>query len=1507
MGTASTPTDPPKLLLKTVPSHTAYYVAAKIGSQRQLLMLDSGCSKSLIPKTIFDQLPEHCCTPMTPIRQHGILANGDTIQFYGTTVLQIQLGTCTIQQPCIVADAQQHVLLGLDFFETQKCKLDFQHCKLFCGETRLQCCDEQGRALLTNVQLLKTTTIPPQSELLVTARVNIPWSHSTAIIEDNQRLKGIVIARAITQPKDQKVPLRLINVTDEQIQISAGQVLATCTTASQVETALPAGETSEKPFKQYVHEWCEKLPPSDREKGQQMLMKHQATFSQHKTDIGRTTVTKHDIQLIPGARPVKQRPYRQGPTQQAEIERQVQELQAQGLVQEGHGAWSSPVVLVQKKDGSWRFCVDYRRLNEVTVQDAYPLPRIDESLDALGGSKWFSTLDLTSGYWQVELEAQAKEKAAFATRSGLWEWQVLPFGLTCAPSTFERLMENVLRGLHWQTLLIYLDDIIVFSQDVEEHLTRLTEVFNRLQAAGLKLKPSKCDLFTERVNYLGHVITAQGIETAADKIAAVQEWPVPQHKTDVRSFLGTCGYYRRFIKGYSDIARPLSQISSARQTFSWTPECAQAFQTLKDKLTSAPILAYPDYKLPFILDTDASQVGIGAVLSQIQEGQERVIAYYSKMHSPEERNYCVTRQELLAIIKGVKHFRPHLYGKPFKVRTDHASLVWLLRNPNPSGQLARWIETLSVYQYSLEYRKGLVHSNVDGLSRTRCIACKQCQKWGMPNNEDFPPPSDAQTVWKLPPSSTETAPESDFPPLQPKHHHQPRAPRHQVDSLVVPSTLPPLAQRQQDDPVLGPVYRLVDRQIPLPDSLTLDRETKFLLERRGQLLIHEKVLCLQDKWRQRVTRVPILPQAERQAAIDEIHQQAHFGLAKTTVQLQQRYYWPGMRGEIRRRVKSCQACQQAKTTPHRHFHPQNHLHAGRPWQILAVDLCGPLPLTARGNTQILVIADHFTRWYDALPVPDGTAPTIAKILDERLFCYFGVPEVIHSDQGRQFESLLFQECCALWGCQKTRTAPYHPQGNSVVERLNRTLGNSLRALLLEHQTADWDEVLPQIMRTLRATPHRSTQETPNYLMLGREVRLPPDALAPAESEAMTVESYALQLQQRIQEAGQILRQLQKTTARTPDGEEVSKFQPGEQVWLRSFFQGQGRGAKLRPKYVGPYTVKRSLQHQTYEVERLGRSTIQHEGRIKRYVARQDQVAPPPEDTARPEDDPVEPKQELTEQGLGWYPEDELGPNLPLTEPCLDPPPITIVPTPVGLAPGPEGVMLPDLPIDIPGETVGPEDVLPEVDEPQVDPPRRRGTRERRPPPHLRDFEVSQASVCPLVRSMTLKKNDDVQSRSPTLGSTIQRLNSILAEGDEVNLNNSLDAEEPTIQTTTQPDTSHANEQLYEHSGGPEKGRGGEGELPYGKEISTEGAIRSNSSTRPNGSRGSIITDATSRAGVATEGPGAGFQRLVDGRTGAGHLSLRLGEVLRGFLAGGLLALFIGWSFSVWVEASLKWV
>ena len=472
----------------------------------------------------------------------------------------------------------------------------------------------------------------------------------------------------------------------------------------------------------------EGLDDSEQIKLRALLIEYADVFAKDSGDLGHTDVVKHHIDTG-DEQPVRQRPRRLPQTQVDELRRQIEELRKRNIIRESESNWGSNVVLVKKKDSSWRLCVDYRELNAKTKNvEPYLLPRIDDTLDALSQAQYFCTLDLIQGYHQVELSESAKPKTAFVTpriSPSHWEFNYMPFGVTGGPGTFQRLMDKILKGLEYKIALAYLDDIIAFGETIEECIDRLAIVFGRLKAAGLKLKPKKCFLFKREILYLGHVVSYKGVSCDPEKVEAVARWTPPRTVRQVRTFVGTVGYYKRFIKDYAEICRPLYHLTKPSVKFEWSSECEEAFQTLKDRLLSAPIMSYPREEGQYVLDTDASGFAIGAVLSQIQtdrdgETHERVISYGSRVLKPQETRYCARRRELLAIVDFVKHFRAYLYGRSVLIRTDHASLKYIRTLKDVNDQFARWIERLEECDYTIEVRKGSKHSNADGLSRYDC-------------------------------------------------------------------------------------------------------------------------------------------------------------------------------------------------------------------------------------------------------------------------------------------------------------------------------------------------------------------------------------------------------------------------------------------------------------------------------------------------------------------------------------------------------------------------------------------------------------------------------------------------------------------------------------------------------------------------------------------------------------------------------------------------------------------
>ena len=473
-------------------------------------------------------------------------------------------------------------------------------------------------------RLLQKADIPPETARLV--RCHNPWPTVDVLFCPDGALPAFVtgIPALSSGPE---LWYAVHNHRPEPLQLYAGQSIGVLEVVHLAEAPASASPSSH-PTKPCQPPLPECLSPLQQQQLNELFKEFQDVFSQGEDDLGNTPLLEHGIETH--GPPLRQPYRRQNPAVRREEMAQVQQMLFSNVIRPSNSPWASPVVMVWKKDGSLRFCVDFRQLNAATVKDAHPLPRIDDLLDALHGAKWFSTLDLKSGYWQVPITEQDKAKTTFRTSSGqLFEFNQVPFGLCNAPATFSRLMDRVLAGLHWETCLFHLDDIIVFSSTWEEHLARLREVFERLRHAKLKLGAAKCTFATKEVSYLGHRVTEEGLLPDPSLLAAIRDIPPPTTATEVRSFLGLAGYYRRYVKGFAAIAAPLHALTRKDAVFHWSENCLAAFDQLKTRLTTSPITAFPDFSQEFRLYTNASTAGLGAILAQVRDGTAHHLLRFS--------------------------------------------------------------------------------------------------------------------------------------------------------------------------------------------------------------------------------------------------------------------------------------------------------------------------------------------------------------------------------------------------------------------------------------------------------------------------------------------------------------------------------------------------------------------------------------------------------------------------------------------------------------------------------------------------------------------------------------------------------------------------------------------------------------------------------------------------------------------------------------------------------------
>ena len=599
------------------------------------------------------------------------------------------------------------------------------------------------------VKVTKNVVIKPFHTVRLSAKSKVRQHHKNVhiITEDREENEkelpnlAVVPCYGILKQGLDRVPVILKNLTCKPITLQKGKVVAEIGPANAIPSMLAPKiekENSDKTEKENVESRVEKLfqvldlqglenwSEGNQEGARALIRDYQDIFALKDTELGHTKLVKHEIKLLDD-KPFKERYRRIPPQQFEEVRKHLEEMINIGAIRKSQSPWASAIVLVRKKDGSLRFCIDLRKLNKRTVKDAYSLPRIEESLDCLNGAQIFSSVDLKSGYWQVELTEESKALTAFTVGPlGFYECVWMPFGLTNALATFQHLMESCLGEMHLNWCIIYLDDVIVFSKTPEEHLIRLKGVFQKMREAGLKLKPSKCKFFRDQIAYLGHIVSKSGIETDPKKILDIKEWPQPKTVTDVRQFLGFTNYYRKFIKQYAQVANSLNKLISGdnakrkNKKVEWTPDCEESFQSLKKICTETPVLAYANYEKPFKLTTDASKKGLGAVLSQVgDDGKERPVAYVSRTLNKAEKNYTTHKLEFLALKWSITdRFHEYLYGSTFEVFTDNNPLSYVLSSAKLDATGQRWIAALQgPYNFKVHYKPGRLNQVADSLSR----------------------------------------------------------------------------------------------------------------------------------------------------------------------------------------------------------------------------------------------------------------------------------------------------------------------------------------------------------------------------------------------------------------------------------------------------------------------------------------------------------------------------------------------------------------------------------------------------------------------------------------------------------------------------------------------------------------------------------------------------------------------------------------------------------------------
>lgn len=1114
-----------------------------------------------------------------------------TIQSIGTVDLDIRIQDVLVPHEFHVVPENFPIpcdgIIGIDFIKKYNCVLEFQNNKDWFT-IRPNNFSRQISVPITHNLDSNTLLLPARCEVI--RQVKLLTNEKSVVVPNQELQPGIIVASTIADSKNALI--RIINTNNKDAIIDSAKIK--CESMKDYDiftTPVEKENRTDEILKQL------RFPKQFNNELTKLCTEFSDIFGLETEPISANNFYKQKLRLGEKT-PVYIKNYRMADSQKPEIARQVKKLIDDGIVEPSMSEYNSPLLLVPKKplpnstEKRWRLAVDYRQINKKLLSDKFPLPRIEDILDQLGRAKYFSCLDLMSGFHQIELEKRYRDITSFSTANGSYRFTRLPYGLKVAPNSFQRMMTLAFSGLEPSQAFLYMDDLVVIGCSEKHMLKNLTNVFELCRRHNLKLHPGKCSFFMKEVTYLGHKCTDKGILPDDTKYEVIEKYPIPTDADSARRFVAFCNYYRRFIKNFSDHSRHLTRLCKKNVQFEWTAECNNAFEYLKTELMKPTLLQYPDFGKEFCITTDASKQACGAVLTQDHNGQQLPVAYASRMFTQGESNKSTTEQELTAIHWAINHFRPYIYGKHFMVKSDHRPLSYLFSMKNPSSKLTRMRLDLEEYDFTVEYLKGKDNHIADALSRitikdlktinreilkvtTRSKAKQEnsCKDEAIVKIQE----EKEQTIEK--PKVYEVVNNNDtkkYVLIKIDKHKcllkrgKTIVSRFDVDDLYSNETFD-LNQFFQRLISKAGMHKITKMRIsPSEQMFQFVSLNEFKI--KGNRVLEKVELAILQK----VIIIDKNDEAQIKEILTKFHDDpiegGHTGISRTQSKIKRFYYWPQMTKTISKYVKTCLKCQQAKITTHTKTPLTLMPTPATAFDTVLIDTIGPLPKSEDGNEYAVTIICDLTKFLVTIPTPNKSAKTVAKAIFESFVLKYGPMKTFITDQGTEYKNSLMNELCKYMHIENLTSSAHHHQTLGTIERSHRTFNEYIRSYISVDKS-DWDIWLPYFTYCFNTTPSIVHDYCPYELVFGRLPRQFKDFSKINKIDPIyNLDDYSKELKCRLELSyNRARRMLEKAKAdrklRYDRNTNNFELKIGDKVLLR-----KETGHKLDKRYEGPYDV-----------------------------------------------------------------------------------------------------------------------------------------------------------------------------------------------------------------------------------------------------------------------------------------------------------------------------------------------